>query len=96
MNLIEFLFLENAGISYSKESLETTIKDIIKNKDEKSLLRWIGLAGGKEKLMRMINNLSSSFKASIPAEFYKLVDKVSKDWRAIPRNRNIKVYGELK
>ena len=93
MDFKDYLIFEAEGLSYSKDSIESTIKDIVEKKDEKKLHRWIGLAGGKEKLLSLLKNLSKSFSASIPDEFYKMLDKVSKDWRAVPRNHQVKIYG---
>ena len=91
MDFKDFILFE--GLSYSKESIESTIKDIVEKKDEKKLHRWVGLAGGKEKLLQLIRNLSKSFSATIPNEFFKMLDKVSKDWRAVPRPKGVKIYG---
>jgi len=86
-----FLLLEQE-LSFSKESMEKTINDIVKKKDSSILLRWIGLAGGKEKLLTLLTNLSRNFDVELPKKFLNMLDIASKEWRAIPRRRNVKIY----
>lgn len=93
MDFNTFILFEEEGIKYNKESIESTINDIVANHDEKKLYRWVALAGGREKLMKLLGNLQHSFNVTVPEEFYTILDKVSKDWRASPRNKMIKVYG---
>lgn len=78
------------GIIYNKESILKSINNIIQTRDIGQLFSWLNLAGGKGKLLNIVNNLSKSFNTDIPDEFYNLLDEASKDWNKIPENKYIK------
>lgn len=76
----------------SKENLQKTVSEIVKSKSTKDLVRWIGLAGGKERLLGILKNLSKSFKVEYPDEFFNLIDQASKEWRTAPSSHYLKRY----
>ena len=86
-------YLLEKELSFSKESMQGTIDDIVKLNDTSTLLKWLGLAGGKEKLLSLLKKLASNFDVELTKKFLKLLDQASKEWRAVPRNKYVKVYG---
>lgn len=78
------------GLVFSKENIEKTIDDIVDSKDTKDLLRWLGLAGGKRKLLDLLSGVTKNYQVSIPDEFFSLLDEASKEWQAVPEDPYVK------
>lgn len=78
---------ESKPMVFSKDTLQTTIDDIVEKKDTKEIFRWLSLSGGKEKLSRLIKNLASAYTAKIPDEFWNLLNETSKEYNTVPESR---------
>ena len=81
---------EEEGLLFSKENLQKTIDEVVESGSTKEPLRWIGLAGGKDKLLKLLSNLTKSYKVEIPDEFFDIIDEASKEWQAIPEGSMVK------
>jgi len=63
----------NLGLSFSKESLDTTLRSLTPN----SAMRWIGLAGNVAELQKLLSGLARNFNTNIPQSALDAINEAS-------------------